>query len=102
VTVHYTTYPASVGNLQDQRYSLSAAGALPANDRAAFNYSLPQGKLGRLEFRGPAGNLISVSAALCNSGKTTFSTAELPPGVYYATLVIDGKFVVTKKVPVFH
>jgi len=102
ITAHYSTYPASTGEIQTPQYILAAAGQVPADNQIAVRYALPQGKTGRMELRNPAGTIVSQSEMISLAGMVTFKTRELPPGVFFCTLLVDGNPVATRKVAVCH
>ena len=102
ITVHYSTFPSGVGDIPAPLYSISAAGPVPADDQIVIRYSLPPAKTGRIEFRNISGRLFSGSGTVVLAGTTAFMTAELPSGLYFCTLVVDGNPVATRKIAVRH
>ncbi|MCB9284599.1 MAG: T9SS type A sorting domain-containing protein [Lewinellaceae bacterium] len=64
----------------------------PAKDVTTIEYRLPDGNdSGRLVFTSFDGQLIEEKEILDNSGKIVFSTANLPNGVYFYTLLSGDK-----------
>jgi hypothetical protein len=102
VTVHYSTYPAATGNIPDPQFSISPSGPVPADNQIGIRYSVPPQIPGRITLRNPAGKLISVRELDSRAGTVIYNTTDLPSGIYYCTLVIDGKAVKTMKIPVCH
>ncbi|MEI6434316.1 MAG: T9SS type A sorting domain-containing protein [Bacteroidota bacterium] len=102
VTVHYSTFPSSVEKIPDQKYSLSFAGPIPATRQIIANFVLPSGKQGHIELINAAGKSVSHSGFVNLSGTVQFSVSDLPSGFYYCSLVVDGKLIITRKVPVSH
>ncbi|MCX6304333.1 MAG: hypothetical protein NT040_05150 [Bacteroidetes bacterium] len=102
MTAHYATFPFATENIPASPIVFSAGGPIPANDQLILNYTLPPGKPGKIELRNTYGNLVSAGQMVSLSGTVTFCTAHLPSAIYYSTLVVDGKPVSTKKVPVCH
>lgn len=102
VTAHYSTYPLANENIPDPSGVLSFTGKVPANDQIMVSYSLQPGRQGRIELRNLAGKIISVSRTISLSGTISLSVMSLPSGIYFCTLMVDGKPIVTRKVPVCH
>lgn len=76
----------------------------PANTNATINYSLPSSyKSGKIAIRNMIGKTIKTISISGNStGKQSFSTSELPNGVYFYSIIGDGKTLSTKKLVVKH
>ena len=102
VTVHYSTFPSATGNFPDRQLLFSVGGPIPADNQFVISYSLTPGTQGRVELRNLAGKLVSGSGIVSISGTVKFSTTELPSGIYLCTLMVDGKPVTTRKIPVCH
>jgi hypothetical protein len=102
ITVQYSTYPLAENNLPVPPFDLSFAGPVPCDHQVMLKFSMPPGIPGRIELRNPSGKLILANHVGTASGTTSFNTSALPAGVYYCTLMVDGKPSVTRKVPVCH
>ena len=76
----------------------------PANTNATINYSLPSSyRSGKIAVRNMIGKTIKTISISGNStGKQSFSTSELPNGVYFYSIIGDGKTLSTKKLVVKH
>lgn len=76
----------------------------PANANATINYSLPSSfRSGKIAIRNMIGKTIKTISISGNStGKQSFSTSELPNGVYFYSIIGDGKTLSTKKLVVKH
>jgi len=102
VTVHYSTFPSALANLPDSPGSMGIAGPIPADNRIILRHSIPPGKEGRIELRNQAGQIVIDSGTIFLSGTVVFNSGELSSGIYFCTLVVDRKRVMTRKVPVYH
>lgn len=76
----------------------------PANNNATINYSLPSSyRSGKIAIRNMIGKTIKTISINGNStGKQSFSTSDLPSGVYFYSIFGDGKTLSTKKLVVKH
>lgn len=102
ITVHYSTYPAAAENLDVAVFSLTMAGTVPARDQIMLRHSLPPGKEGFIELRSETGRLVATSEQVALSGIVTFNVSELVSGIYFCTLVVDGKPGIPKKTIIYH
>lgn len=76
----------------------------PANNNATISYSLPSNyRSGKIAIRNMIGKTIKTISISGNStGKQSFSTSDLPSGVYFYSIFGDGKTLSTKKLVVKH
>lgn len=76
----------------------------PANASTNFEYSIPPGfSSASIEvYQGDGKKVTSVELNIAGPGTTTLSTASLKPGLYHASLEIDGERVNTLKFTVKH
>jgi hypothetical protein len=102
ITVHYSTYPSATESHNDTRFSLAAAGPVPAGRQITMKYALPTGVSGRIELRNNNGVIVSSYGGLSLSGNLSFAAEQLPAGIYFCTLLANGKAVKTRKIPVSH
>ena len=102
VTVKYTTYPAAIAENTLQSASLSALYPNPAPVNATCSYTLPAGASGQLVVRDMLGSVVRSTDLASASGKATVSTVSLPDGIYFCSLLVDGKVSQTKKLVVRH
>jgi hypothetical protein len=102
VTVRYSTYPTGINHIQSQPYSLASAGPVPADNTIKLKYMLPPAEKGRIELRNNTGKLVATHEDILLSGISSFNSQNLPSGVYFCTLVVDGKPCLTRKIPVYH
>lgn len=102
LTVQYSTYPAAVGSIGPLRHSITPACSLPADHQLVFRCSLPAGSHGVLQLRNQEGKTVAVNSMVPTSGTSEFNTSDLPSGIYYCTLVVNGKPAASLKVPVCH
>lgn len=76
----------------------------PANNNVTINYSLPSNyKSGKIAIRNMIGKTIkTISINGNSSGRQSISTSDLPNGVYFYSILGDGKALSTKKLVVKH
>ena len=102
LTVQYSTYPLATGGIQGLQEIMFKAGPVPASGQVVATHALPAGMQGRVNLLNSSGKLVSGSGPVTHSGTVIFQVSGLPPGVYYASLLIDGRPVATRKIPVHH
>lgn len=102
ITVHYSTYPTAAESQVMPVFSLTMAGMAPARDQIILRHSLPPGKVGTIELRSGTGKLVSTSEKVVLSGTVIFKVSEISSGLYFCTLVVDGKPCLTKKTIIYH
>jgi len=102
VTVKYTTYPLGIAESDVNRGTLSNAYPNPAAGNVFCNYSVPPGSQGTILIRDILGTTVQTELLPAASGKATIAAADLPDGIYFCSLMIDGKLSQTKKLVVKH
>ncbi len=102
VTVKYTSYPVGIQEKISLQGLLSNAFPNPAGATASFNYSVPSGSQGAIIIRNLVGAAVQTEQVISGAGKITVSTANLSDGLYFYSLMIDGKIIQTKKLVVKH
>ncbi|MEI7982663.1 MAG: T9SS type A sorting domain-containing protein [Bacteroidota bacterium] len=102
VTIIYKSYPLGIEETLAHQGVLSASIPNPANEKATFTYSIPSGSRGELVIRNLVGSAMKTLSLESTNGKITLATAEMADGIYFCSLVIDGKVTVTKKMLVRH
>ncbi len=102
VTVKYTTYPLGVNDKAATQDLLSNAYPNPADATATFNYSVPSGSQGTIIIRNLVGSTVQTEQVSSGAGKITISSAFLSDGLYFCSLMLDGKISQTKKLVVRH
>ena len=100
--VKYTSYPLGVDEKNAHSGLLSAAYPNPANASASFNYSVPVGSPGMIVVRNLVGAEVLTEQAAPGSGTLTVNTAGLSDGIYFCSLVLEGKINQTRKLVVRH
>ena len=80
-------------------YSLNQIYPNPFNNAFAINYNIPKGsKMGVFELRDVMGYLIYSTPLTINVNQLQVVASSLKPGVYFASLIVDGGLVKTEKV----
>jgi hypothetical protein len=70
----------------------------PADEYIQIDYAIPaNGAKVKLAFRNILGSLVSEYTLGSDKKKIKINTSELAPGIYFHTLYIDNKTIVTKK-----
>ena len=101
VTAHYSTFPATTGNKPVPEYTFNVPGYGQPDGQVAARYALPPGKTGRAELRNITGKIVAATGSLFLSGSVSLSTGNLATGLFFCTLVVDGRPVITRKVSVY-
>jgi hypothetical protein len=102
VTVKYTSYPLGIDESIASQGTLSGFYPNPASVVANCNYSVPAGSRGTLVVRDILGTSILTQDLEGSKGKATIRTENLNGGIYFCTLLVDGKISQTKKLIVKH
>lgn len=84
------------------RNMLSGAYPNPANNMVNFDYSLNTGNNGTVILRNLVGSVVRESVLTGAAGKISVLTGDLPEGIYFYSLNVDGKAITTKKLIVRH
>ncbi|MFH1159770.1 MAG: T9SS type A sorting domain-containing protein [bacterium] len=84
------------------RVFLSNASPNPANNQTSFGYSLPADVKATVVFRNVLGSPIQEVPVPGTSGILNVQTGELSEGVYFYSLVVNGKTYSTRKLIVSH
>lgn len=100
--VKYTSYPLGVDEKNAHSGMLSAAWPNPASSSANFNYTVPAGSPGMIIVRNLVGAEVLAEQAEPGSGTLTINTAGLSDGIYFCSLVLEGKINQTRKLVVRH
>ena len=101
VTIKYRTFGLGVEDGNVQNASLTSAYPNPAGANASFSYSVLSGSAA-VVVRNVLGSTVLSESLSSGSGKFTINTANLADGIYFYSLVVDGKISQTKKLIVRH
>ncbi len=99
--VYYTSYGAGIAGAGDPRGSIASVYPNPAKTQATVSYSIQAGHSGTLIVRDILGNAKS-KVELNGSGKVTISVTDFADGIYFCTLLVDGKLSHSRKMIVKH
>ncbi|MCX6304944.1 MAG: T9SS type A sorting domain-containing protein [Bacteroidetes bacterium] len=102
VTVKYTSYPLGVDETAARQSSLSNVYPNPASANATCSYSIPAGSQGTILVRDLLGSTMQTLSPATASGKVTIDAINLNDGIYFCSLLVDGKISQTKKLIVKH
>jgi Secretion system C-terminal sorting domain len=81
---------------------LSGAYPNPANSTVNFDYSLNTENEGSVIIRNLLGSVVKKSVLIRAEGKLSIFTGDLPEGIYFYSLDVDGKTMITRKLIVRH
>jgi len=102
VTVKYTTYPLGIEKPIAFQGFLSSGFPNPANEIVTFHYQVATGSQGTLIIRNLVGSALMDVVLPATEGKITLPTAGLPGGIYFCSLMVEGKMVGAQKILVVH
>jgi len=97
VTVKYTTYPLGVDDAKAKLGVLSNAYPNPSIAHTSFSYAIPSDATGEIIIRNLLGSNVYSEQLQSSTGKVTITTENLSDGIYFYSLVIDGRVSQTKK-----
>ena len=101
VNVTYDALYVGINN-QSAKNILSGAYPNPANNTVNFDYSLNSENAGFVIIRNLVGSVVKKSALTSAEGKLSVFTGDLPEGIYFYSLDVDGKAMSTRKLIVRH
>jgi hypothetical protein len=102
VTIKYTIRSTGFEEANARRGWLSNIYPNPASGDAAFTYSMPAGLHGTIVIRDILGTSVKTAILPSSTGKVTISVLDLNDGIYFCTLLTNGKVNLTKKLVVKH
>jgi len=101
VNIHYDALYVGLNN-QIARNVLSTAYPNPANNTVNFTYDITAGTTATVTIRNLVGSVVKTEDLTATEGKLSISTADIPDGVYFYSLDIEGKSITTHKLIVKH
>jgi len=101
VNVTYDALEVGIHN-QTAKNILSGAFPNPANNTVNFNYSLNYDNVSSVIIRNLVGTAVKQSSLTGTEGRISLFTGDLPEGIYFYSLDVDGKAVTTRKLIVRH
>lgn len=102
VTIKYTSYPLGIAETSGRQATMSNAYPNPAGASANVSYSIPSGSDGIIIIRNLLGATMQSEQLSSLNGKITLNTANLSDGIYFYSLMVNGKSSQTKKLIVKH
>jgi len=96
--------PPSTGKLfENQQISISNPFPYPANENVTFTYQIFEANLdAKITLYDVVGNEVDNYRLPSSYSKVVIPTSSLRPGVYFYSLVLNNKVVITKKIVVSH
>jgi hypothetical protein len=102
VTIKYTSYPLGIAETTEHQSVLSNAYPNPAGVSTSLSYSIPSGSDGAIIIRNLLGATMQSEQLRSTSGKIILNTTNLSDGIYFYSLLVNGKISQTKKLIVKH
>jgi hypothetical protein len=102
VTVTYAVHALGIEEANAPESNLSNAYPNPANGLASCSYSFPAGSEGTILVRDLLGSSVQTQVLPAAAGKVTLNTSNLGDGIYFCSLLVNGKISQTKKLVVKH
>ena len=100
--VKYQSWAVGMDEKNSRQGFLSSAYPNPADASASFNCSVPAGLTGTIVVRTMVGTSVLTESVAPGAGTRTINTSGLADGLYFYSLVLDGKNSITKKLIVKH
>ncbi|MEI6684138.1 MAG: T9SS type A sorting domain-containing protein [Bacteroidota bacterium] len=100
--VKYKSWTVGLDEKASREGFLSSAYPNPANASASFNCSVPAGLTGTIVVRNMVGATVLTESIAPGAATRTINTSGLADGLYFYSLVLDGKNSITKKLIVKH
>ncbi len=91
-----------IENLLNSRADLGNAYPNPANEKFTVEYTVTNEGTANLVLRNILGATILEQAVSNGNGKVQINTADLPEGIYFCSLFVDGKSLSTRKLVIRH
>jgi hypothetical protein len=101
VNVDYAAFPVGMESVS-RKGELSNAYPNPAGSTTAFSFNLPEGTTGSIMFRDVLGSMVKNVNLNGTQGKISVATDNLRDGIYFYSLLVNGKSTQTKKLIVKH
>ena len=101
VNVSYGAFPIGVQNSAAKNI-LGNAYPNPANSTVSFSYSINSGETGSIVIRNILGSKVSEIPLVNPEGKISVPMSNLPDGIYFYSLNLEGKACVTRKLIIKH
>jgi hypothetical protein len=100
--VKYVTVHVGVNDISAVKENTVRLYPNPVNGTANFEYNVPAGTNAGIVIRDILGSVVREIPVSMASGKVTISTSDLPAGVYFYSLMEEGRPVTTGKLIVRH
>jgi hypothetical protein len=102
VYVQTEIWYTGINSLVSPKVELGPVFPNPANEKFNVEYTLTDNASARLVLRNMIGSTIREESVTGINGKIQVNTTDLPEGIYFCSLFIDGKSVSTRKVVIRH
>lgn len=101
VNVSYGAFPVGVPE-PVAKTALGNAYPNPANTTVSFSYSVNTGETGSIIIRNVLGSKVKEISLVNPEGKIAVTVSDLPEGIYFYSLNLDGKALFTRKLVIKH
>lgn len=102
IVVKYYSYPLGIPEPGYRQASLSNVYPNPASDQAHVNFELPTGTTGTVIIRDMIGKVVYRENLETENGKATINTQNFSDGIYFCSLMMDEKTILTRKMIIRH
>ena len=102
VVFKYISYPLGISEKASLRAELSNVYPNPASSHAGISYSFDGSAQGTLIVRDMIGKTVYSEELADSNGKISINTNGFGDGIYFISLLVDGKITQTRKLIVNH
>jgi len=100
--VNFAAYPLGLDEI-GKKTTLTNAFPNPAGNTVSMNYSIPvAGSENSVIIRNVLGVVVKLEPVVNTSGKVTFYVNDLSDGIYFYSMIVEGKTILTKKLIIKH
>jgi len=102
ISFHYNAGPIGVNEISGSAKFLGNAYPNPADHSSFISYNLPYLKNAQIVISNMLGSALNKIQLMEKTGSVELPVASLPEGVYYYTLMNDGKPLISKRLMISH
>jgi len=102
VTIKYTSFPLGIDDGASKLATLSSPSPNPADGSTSIRFNAPAGSDSRIIVRNLIGETVYSEQVVPGTAKLTLATANFSDGLYFCSLMVDGKLSQTRKLVVKH
>jgi hypothetical protein len=102
VYIQTEVWNLGINDISTTRSEIGPVYPNPANEKVTVEYNIVNDVTARLVLRNMLGSTIRDEAVSGIGGKVQINTTDLPEGIYFCSLFIDGKSISTRKLVIRH